>query len=90
MNNVKLHKVTIFVVDTGNLDEQALDKLQGDCHHNCGAHIVEIKTAELNRSWNDDDPLNQTSNITNRNFLESIIRKHGENRWTITRSNTSY
>lgn len=74
--SVKLHKVTLFVVDTGDGDEQALDKLHGDCCHNCGAFIVETQTAEFDREWSDDDPLNKVDNMNNREFLEKLIREN--------------
>lgn len=68
---IQLHKVTIFVVSDGVSDEDSLDKLHGDCSHNCGAHILGVETVEFNREWNDDDPLNKTSNVTNRAYLDT-------------------
>lgn len=48
--SVKLHKVTIFVVDCGMGDEHdGLAKLQGDMYHNSGSRIVDIQTAEFDR-----------------------------------------
>jgi len=70
---VKLHKVTLFVVDTGSGENSGLEQLQGDMYHNSGSRIVEIQTAEFDREWSDDDPLNKTTNMDNRAWLENTI-----------------
>lgn len=72
--NVKLHKVTLFVVSTGNSDVESLDQLHGDCYHNSGCRIVEIQTAEFDREWSDDDLLNKTTTMENRALLESLVK----------------
>ncbi len=71
---VKLHKVTIFVVDHGDGDEHnGLDKLTGDMAHNSGSRIVETQTVEFDREWSDDDSLNMVSTLNNRALLESLV-----------------
>ena len=69
---IQLHKVTIFVVSADDIlnDSNPLDKLHGDCYHNSGAKILEIETVEFDREWTEDDPLNKTSNVTNRAYLD--------------------
>lgn len=73
---VKLHKVTVFVIDSsipGDDEGDGLAKLQGDMYHNSGSRIVDIQTAEFDREWSDDDPLNKTTTMDNRALLESLI-----------------
>lgn len=71
--NVKLHKVTVFVVSPGNGDEDPLEKLIGDCYHNCFSHITETQTVEFDREWSENDPLNKTGIFMDRELLESLI-----------------
>jgi len=70
--SVKLHKVTIFVVDAGH-DDNPLDELYGDCCHNGFAKIVEVQTVEFDRKWDDDDPLNNTIVMNSRSTLEALV-----------------
>lgn len=74
--SVKLHKVTVFVIDhsiPGDDEGDGLAQLQGDMYHNSGSRIVEIQTAEFDREWSDDDPLNKTTTMDNRALLESLV-----------------
>lgn len=82
--SVKLHKVTLFVVDCGDGDEQSLDKLHGDVYHNSGCRIVEIQTAEFDREWSDDDPLNKTTTMNNREVLEGLVEGQPKKNWIIS------
>lgn len=70
---VKLHKVTVYVVDTGNPDEDGLAQLQGDVSHNSKARIHYIKTVKFDREWSEDDPLNQTTTLNDRAMLDRLI-----------------
>jgi len=70
---VKLHKVTLFVISIGSGDEDGLDRLIGDCYHNGFCKIAEIQTAEFDREWDDDDPLNKRDTTENRAKLEALV-----------------
>ena len=72
LTNVE-HKVTLFVVDHGD-EYDGLAQLQGDMYHNSGSRIVEIQTAEFDREWSDDDPLNKTTTMDDRALLESLVK----------------
>jgi hypothetical protein len=69
---VRLHKVTLFVVD-GMLNDGGLDRFLGDCAHNDGAKIAEIQTAEFDREWTDDDPLNMRSTWERMATLDAML-----------------
>ncbi len=73
---VKLHKVTIFAVSTGTIDYEELDQLKEYCDQN-GPCISSVETVEFDREWCDDDPLNQLSNLGNRAFLDTQMKKDG-------------
>lgn len=69
---VKLHKITIFVVE-GMLNDSGLDRFLGDMAHNNGGTIASIQTAEFDREWSDDDLLNKRSTWERQTTLDAML-----------------
>ncbi len=74
---VKLHKVTVFVVDTGH-GEDPVEELKHYCYHDVHrsftARVTEVKTVEFPREWDDGDPLNQKDVLSDSTLLESMVK----------------
>ncbi len=73
---VKLHRVTMWVVDTGDdVSEDAVEQVRYAMEDRDFpiASITEVRTVEFDREWDDDDPLNNTENLANHAMLEGMM-----------------
>jgi len=77
---VKLHRITMWVVDPDGTDD-AVEQVR-DALDSRGSPIIssitEIRTAEFDREWDDDDPLNSTENLDDHAFMENMLEKGQE------------